>query len=208
MKMYLDDVRPMPDGFDVAAKSYQEAVRLLATGCIKFISFDHDLGTKETGHDLANLIEKAANKGTLEPILWEIHSANPVGRKNIEEAMRGAQRIWRKAYEARVKEYHVTHEMFLKKTQNLPTDFAPYGTRDRDKDWAPDCSCGCLHFRTLDGLAGGDWGVCSNPKSPRAGLLTFEHAGCPQYEDEPEADPPKLADLAAKMAERAKGRKS
>jgi hypothetical protein len=27
-----------------------------------------------------------------------------------------------------------------------------------------------------------DWGVCTNSKSPRAGLLTFEHMGCPQYE--------------------------
>jgi hypothetical protein len=27
-----------------------------------------------------------------------------------------------------------------------------------------------------------DWGVCANPASPRVGLLTFEHQGCPQYE--------------------------
>jgi len=26
-----------------------------------------------------------------------------------------------------------------------------------------------------------DWGVCANPKSPRAGLLTFEHQGCPAF---------------------------
>jgi hypothetical protein len=26
-----------------------------------------------------------------------------------------------------------------------------------------------------------DWGVCTNPKSPRAGLLTFEHMGCAFY---------------------------
>ena len=24
--------------------------------------------------------------------------------------------------------------------------------------------------------------MCANPESPRAGLLTFEHMGCPQYE--------------------------
>lgn len=27
-----------------------------------------------------------------------------------------------------------------------------------------------------------DWGVCANAASPRVGLLTFEHQGCPQYE--------------------------
>jgi hypothetical protein len=26
-----------------------------------------------------------------------------------------------------------------------------------------------------------DWGVCTNPQSPRAGLLTFEHMGCAFY---------------------------
>lgn len=40
-----------------------------------------------------------------------------------------------------------------------------------------DCSCGCTYFITLDGS--GDWGVCSNPDSIRAGLLTWEHMGCP-----------------------------
>ena len=29
-----------------------------------------------------------------------------------------------------------------------------------------------------------DWGVCGNPASHRAGLLTFEHQGCPQFEQE------------------------
>jgi len=34
-----------------------------------------------------------------------------------------------------------------------------------------------------------DWGVCVNPASPRAGLLTFEHQGCEQFEhDESEED--------------------
>jgi hypothetical protein len=29
-----------------------------------------------------------------------------------------------------------------------------------------------------------DWGVCVNPVSPRVGLLTFEHQGCPQFEQD------------------------
>lgn len=39
-----------------------------------------------------------------------------------------------------------------------------------------DCSCGCYYFIELEG--NGDWGVCCNPESPRAGLLTWEHQGC------------------------------
>lgn len=63
---------------------------------------------------------------------------------------------------------------------HLPSDFQPYGERERD---GADCSCGCKHFLKLPGKLGFDWGVCVNPASPRAGLLTFEHQGCEQFED-------------------------
>jgi len=68
-----------------------------------------------------------------------------------------------------------THEKLLKVVKDLPSDFVPYGNRSRDEDWGPDCSCGCKHFIPLAGKLGMDWGVCANPASPRAGLLTFEH---------------------------------
>ena len=47
-----------------------------------------------------------------------------------------------------------------------------------------DCSAGCYHFHPLMGKARYDWGVCTNPHAPRAGLLTFEHMGCECYESE------------------------
>lgn len=68
--------------------------------------------------------------------------------------------------------------------RRLPTDFEPWGTRNRDDDPVfNDCSCGCKHFQARSELVG-DWGICLNPQSPRAGLLTFEHQGCPEYEHE------------------------
>lgn len=75
------------------------------------------------------------------------------------------------------------HEHLLGIVKKLPTDFEPYGQRDRGTA-APseDCSCGCRHFIPLAGDLGNDWGVCANPNSPRCGLLTFEHMGCPQFE--------------------------
>jgi len=42
-----------------------------------------------------------------------------------------------------------------------------------------DCSWGCYFFLNLEGS--GDWGICCNPESPRAGLLTWEHQGCAGY---------------------------
>ena len=46
----------------------------------------------------------------------------------------------------------------------------------------PDCSCGCKFFHPLTGKEGMDWGVCINPESSRAGLLTFEHMSCDRFE--------------------------
>lgn len=62
----------------------------------------------------------------------------------------------------------------------LPTDFEPYGKRERSGH--SDCSGNCRWYHVLAGSRGKDWGVCANPKSPRAGLLTFEHQGCPEFE--------------------------
>lgn len=80
------------------------------------------------------------------------------------------------------KEQHRLHELLHTLCPHLPTDFEPYGQRSRDTDWGPDCSCGCLHFRSLEDHS--DWGVCSNTQSPRAGLLTFERQGCREFEDD------------------------
>jgi hypothetical protein len=41
-----------------------------------------------------------------------------------------------------------------------------------------DCSAQCYWYHELLGQRGQDWGICTNPKSPRAGLPTFEHMGC------------------------------
>ena len=34
-----------------------------------------------------------------------------------------------------------------------------------------------------------DWCVCGNPKSHRTGLLTFEHQGCSEFEQECDQEP-------------------
>jgi hypothetical protein len=66
----------------------------------------------------------------------------------------------------------------------LPTDYSHYGGNvERWKDDTlvyADCSCGCKYFGPLFNpesmnKTDADFGVCLNPKSPRHGLLTFEH---------------------------------
>ncbi|MDQ3622132.1 MAG: DUF3027 domain-containing protein [Verrucomicrobiota bacterium] len=79
------------------------------------------------------------------------------------------------------------HDLLWTVCRKLPTDFEPYGERDRDTAGpCADCSCGCRHFVPLAGDLGADWGICANAASPRSGLLTFEHQGCAQFEAAPD----------------------
>lgn len=96
MKLWLDDVRPMPAGFDVHCYTAQAAINALLDYEVTEISFDHDLGAPEagTGYDVAKYIEKLAFSGWFQPIKWQIHSANPVGRQNITAAMKNAEKYW------------------------------------------------------------------------------------------------------------------
>lgn len=65
----------------------------------------------------------------------------------------------------------------------LPTDYTDYGGDavrwDRHDRVDEDCSSGCRWWRPVydevKNRVDGDWGVCSNPKGPRRGLLTWEH---------------------------------
>lgn len=76
------------------------------------------------------------------------------------------------------------HEILISICKRLPEDYPPWGTtgRERGETWLADCSTGCRHYVPLKGRLGYDWGVCTNPRSHRVGLLTFEHQGCEQYE--------------------------
>jgi len=96
MNVWLDDERPMPPGFDRHVRTAVEAIALLAGGTVARISLDHDLGPPEagTGYDVAKYVERAAHAGTLPPVEVIIHTANPVGRRNIGMAIASARRAW------------------------------------------------------------------------------------------------------------------
>ena len=90
MKIWLDDVRDAPIGWTW----YKTAESLLADleaiwDSIVIISLDHDLGNDvATGYDVAKRIEEIV-RTTNCPLHFDIlvHSANPVGRKNIGAAI-------------------------------------------------------------------------------------------------------------------------
>lgn len=102
MKIWLDDVREPPDATWKWYKDAYSAIGAIATGLVAYISFDHDLGKlygkddpDNTGYFVAKQIEMLAYRLTLPKIGWDVHSANPVGRKNIEMAMKSAERFWK-----------------------------------------------------------------------------------------------------------------
>jgi hypothetical protein len=83
MKLYLDDYRDPPEGWTVV-RTAKEAIRLLSSGTVTDISFDHDLGTKETGYDVISWLEEQVVYGKIKaPRTMQVHSANPVGKQRI-----------------------------------------------------------------------------------------------------------------------------
>jgi hypothetical protein len=91
MKLWLDDLRPAPEGW-TWAKTALEAIRLIDAGGVDAISLDHDLGDtgipEMTGYDVALHLAQRAFEGKPVPDLVRVHSANPVGRERIKGVIR------------------------------------------------------------------------------------------------------------------------
>jgi len=99
VRMYLDDLRIPKKSFDVIVRSFDEAVLYVKQyGIPNFISFDHDLGANKdgtillSGYDFAKwLVIQDMDKVYTFPsnFTYNVHSANPVGKKNIESYLDG-----------------------------------------------------------------------------------------------------------------------
>ena len=73
----------------VIARSTASALATIGDlGLPTFIAFDHDLGDSvPTGHDLAKALVELDLDGVIDmpiDLVFEVHSANPVGRANIK----------------------------------------------------------------------------------------------------------------------------
>jgi hypothetical protein len=112
MKLYLDDIRfPKTTGWDIV-RSYEEFIDYINKNGTKdlFISFDHDLADihydypdsnvlnfgeysenenrERTGYDCAKWLCDYCLINELPIPNWNVHSANPVGKENIDSIMR------------------------------------------------------------------------------------------------------------------------
>ena len=94
MKIWVDDLRPVPSGY-VGTKSVNETIELIeklenAGERIELLDLDHDLGDYASqGGDAIKILDYLAERGTFYPVT--IHTANPVGRANMERMI---QRYW------------------------------------------------------------------------------------------------------------------
>lgn len=94
MKLYIDDIRDPPDDTWTVARTSQDAIYILRNvyatqvglyptspgdDYIEVISFDHDLGGDDTTMPVMQWLQEHG----LWPDRLIVHSANPVGRKNL-----------------------------------------------------------------------------------------------------------------------------
>jgi hypothetical protein len=96
LKLWLDDVRPAPEGW-IWVRTAWDAIEQLSRGSVVEVSLDHDLGGPEngTGQHVASWIEAEAFHARIKPVVWKIHSANPIGAERMRIALERADSYWR-----------------------------------------------------------------------------------------------------------------
>lgn len=87
-RLFLDDVRNPPDNDWVVCRSTQEAIEIIVQkGLPDFMSLDHDLGGDDTTMVFLKRLVSEVWDGKSNPPEYQVHSANPIGTKNITSYM-------------------------------------------------------------------------------------------------------------------------
>jgi len=86
-KLYIDDVRePRTNGW-VIARSLDEVKEICGEkGKPSHVSFDHDMGEGEP--DGVEIVEWLIDNNYIPDNSWNVHSANPIGSKNIKNKIK------------------------------------------------------------------------------------------------------------------------
>lgn len=91
-RMFIDDERNPPIGDWVVVRSSDQAIKFVQeNGPPAFISFDHDLGGDDTTMVFLKKLVDIWDDTDLIPD-YQVHSANPVGSKNIVAFMESWKR--------------------------------------------------------------------------------------------------------------------
>jgi hypothetical protein len=94
MRLFIDDERIPPSDDLIVVRSSQEAIDYIKTnGWPTFISFDHDLGGDDTTMVFLKRLMNEIWDGKTNPPDYHIHSANPIGKLNIQSFMESWKKI-------------------------------------------------------------------------------------------------------------------
>jgi hypothetical protein len=78
-----------------------------------------------------------------------------------------------------------THDELWKIVKKLPSDFEPYGQRNRDTDEPSEgCSSGCIHFAKLEGKLGYDGAYARTQKVRARPCSRSSTWAAPEFEAE------------------------
>ena len=94
MKLYLDDTRPAPFGWELV-KTARDAKQILLEHDVTDLSLDHDLGESEngTGYDVIAWIEEKVATSNYDPPRLFIHTANPSASIRMYAALDSIKRM-------------------------------------------------------------------------------------------------------------------
>jgi hypothetical protein len=94
MKVYLDDIRDAPEGW-VLVRNVPKLIKLICNESVTNLSLDHDLGEGEmSGYDFMRWLEAEVFFHRINSIpKITFHTANPVGRNNMEKVLNSIERI-------------------------------------------------------------------------------------------------------------------
>jgi len=93
MKVWLDDEREAPEGW-IWEKDPWDVIDMLASGKVTDISLDHDLGVENTGYTVLAWLESMVVRDIIKKMpKIEIHTANPIGRERMEEAVKSIMKL-------------------------------------------------------------------------------------------------------------------
>jgi hypothetical protein len=100
VNLWLDDIRTPPDEEWVWVRTPEDAIAILQAGRVHRLSLDHDLGldtpeSERTGYSVLVWLEAEIAHGRWAFPLPEItiHSANPVGRKRMQQALASIEHL-------------------------------------------------------------------------------------------------------------------
>jgi hypothetical protein len=82
LNLWIDDIRPMPRGYHLWAKTSEEAIEMISSNePFGHISFDHDLGGEDTSRKVVLWLCETTGKW---PSTAKVHSMNPIGKQWLE----------------------------------------------------------------------------------------------------------------------------